>query len=197
MLHQLPFVYTFALMLSLGASPLRAVDDAEVQNNQSHAVLHGFIEKAKLGGSADDAFLKLDDVKGTATDTAHKDQIEVFFARNFISSVSSTTSTPHPTPSLYYLVIKADKSYPILEQAAASGKPFVKAEIFFREAVSGEQKVHSVDTLEDVRVVYFARTSAPVPGNSRVVIIGLSFGRATWTQGSTKAGRDFVGNKNT
>ena len=183
-------------MFSLGAYPLRAVD-AETQDKQSHYVLDGFIEKAKLGGATTDAFLRMDDVKGSATDSAHKDQISVLFARNYIAGVLATGATlPHPTRSLYYLVIPTDKSYPILQQAAASNKPFQKAEIFFRQAIHGEQKEYSVDTLEDVRVVYFLRTSTPIIAYPDVVIIGLSFNKATWTQSSTKAGRDFAGSKN-
>ena len=196
MLRHLPFVYTFALLFSLGASPLRALENVETQIQQAQSAVLGFIEKEKRGGSTNDSFLKLDDVKGSSTDSAHQGQITVLFSRNAIVGGASATTPGKAAPSLYYLVIPTDKALPILQQAAASGRPFQRAEIFFRTAVQGEQKEYGVDTLEDVRVVCFLRTATSSPSYPDVVVIGLSFAKATWAQGTTKAGRDFSGNKN-
>lgn len=186
----LPLICTIALMSSPGVDSMRA-QDTEAPNPRAQAVLDGFIQKAKAGGSTGDAFLKLDDVKGSATDSAFKDQIAVLFTRNSVSTASGTAQ-----PSLYYLAIPLDKSYPILEQAAASSKPFVTARISFRHSVGGQQVVYSEDVLSNVRVVYFLRTSTPAPAYPEIAIIGLSCATADWSYGTTRAGRDFSANKN-
>lgn len=136
-----------------------AFQDYNTMYQQVDLILRMFSEKAKAGGSTEDTYLKLDDVKGDATDSAHKDQIRVLFAQNFIVTTGGQvgTGSGRATPSDYFLVIPVDKSSPVLEQAVAAGKPFTKAEIFYRRAEKGEQKEYQTDTLETVRA---ASTSA-------------------------------------
>lgn len=175
-----------------------AFQDYNTMYMQVDLILKTFIEKAKAGGSTEDSFLKLDDVKGESTDSAHKDQINVLFAQNFIVQTGGAvgTGSGKATPSDYFLVIPSGKAGPVLEQAAASGKPFQKAEIFYRRAEKGEQKEYQTDTLEDVRVSLYFRTHTPVTSHPDVTLVALQYAKATWAYGSTKAGRDFAQNKN-
>jgi type VI secretion system Hcp family effector len=175
-----------------------AFQDYGTMYTQVGLILASFIEKAKAGGSTEDSYLKLDDVKGEATDSTHKDQIPVYFAQNFIVTTGGAvgTGSGKATPSDYFLVIPCDKSNPPLEQAVASGKPYQKAEIFYRRAEKGEQKEYQTDTLEDVRVSLYFLTHTPVTSHPHVAIIALQYAKATWAHGSTKAGRDFAANKN-
>lgn len=176
-----------------------AFQDINTMYQQVDLILRLFIEKAKAGGSTEDSFLKLDDVKGDATDSSHKDQIRVLFSQNFIVQTGGAvgTGSGKASPSDYFLVVPADKSGPVLQQAVASGKPFGKAEIFYRRAEKGEQKEYQTDTLEDIRCSFYFRTMTPVTSHPDVAIIALQHAKATWAHGSTKAGRDYAGNKNT
>jgi type VI secretion system secreted protein Hcp len=165
---------------------------------QVDLILRMFSDKAKAGGSTEDSFLKLDDVKGDSTDDKHKDQIRVLFAQNFIVTTGGAVGTGagKATPSDYFLVIPVDKSLPVLFQAAASGKPYQKAEIFYRRAEKGEQKEYETDTRVDIRVSFVFRTQTSVTSYPDVVIVALQHAKVTWAHGSTKAGRDYAANKN-
>lgn len=106
------------------------------------------------------------------------------------------TGSGKASPSDYYLVIPADQSGPILEQAAASGKPFVKAIISTLRSSQGLLVSSHLDTLEDVRVSFYMRTTTAVTSHPEIAIIGLQFAKATWAYGALKACRNYATNQN-
>jgi type VI secretion system Hcp family effector len=175
-----------------------AFQDYNTMYMQVDLIMKTFIEKAKAGGSVEDTYLKLDDVKGESTDDKHKDQIVVLFAQNFIVTTGGAVGTGagKAAASDYFFIMPTCKAGPVLQQAAASGLPYKKAEFFFRKPEKGEQKEYETDTLEEVRVSLFFRTQTPVTSYPDVTLVALQYGKATWAYGSTKAGRDFMANKN-
>jgi len=191
----LRFVFFIGLACALGGANLAqaAFTDIATLYSQVQLLLNGFTERAKAGGSTTEGFLKLDDIKGSATSVAYRDQITVLYSQSFIAASGVSGS---PSPSDYYLVIPADQSGPILEQAAASGKPLQKAMITNLRVDRGLPVVSHIDTLEDVRVTFYMKSTTPAPAYPEVAIIGLSFGKATWTYGSVRSCRDFAANKN-
>src|SRR6516162_522151 len=105
-----------------------AFQDYQTMFSQVQLILQMFVEKAKAGGSTEDSFLKLDDIKGSATDDKHKGEIPVFFAENYVVQTGGGAGgTGKANPSDYFLVIPIDASCPPLEQAAATGHNFKKA----------------------------------------------------------------------
>jgi type VI secretion system Hcp family effector len=175
-----------------------AFQDYQTMFTQVQLILQMFVEKAKAGGSTEDSFLKLDDIKGSATDDKHKGEIPVFFAQNFVMQTGGGAGgTGKASPSDYFLVIPLDMSCPPLQQAGASGKTFNQATISFRRSEKGEQKEYEVDTLKDIRVSLYYETTTPVPTHPHVAVIALQFSEIQWTHGSTKAGRNYSQNKNT
>lgn len=199
------FALRFGLLIGLacafwGANPAHAAfEDLATLYSQVPLLLNGFTERAKAaGGSTAEAYLKLDDVKGSSTNSAYKDQIPVFYFQNFVVTTGGAvgTGSGKASPSDYYLVIPADQSGPILEQAAASGKPFVKAIISTLRAVGGLLVVSRLDTLEDVRVSFYMKTTTAVTSQPEIAIIGLQFAKASWAYGAVKACRDYAANRN-
>jgi type VI protein secretion system component Hcp len=173
--------------------------DIYSQDTEAQRTLNGFIDKTSVGGSTDVAFLKLDDVRGSSTTATNPNEIPVLFARNFISlapGASGTTAVGRAVPADYFLAIPVDVSTPVLAQAAASGKSFQRAQITFWRPDKGELRIYSVVILTDVLVSYYLSTSTPVHANPHVAIIGLRFGTAEWSVGTTKAGYDFRSAKN-
>ncbi len=167
------------------------------EDTEAQRTLNGFIDKASLVGSTDLVYLKLDDVKGSSTSLTNPNEIPVLFARNVISVGPATSGTASKAaPSDYFLAIPLDVSSPVLAQAAASGRLFQKAQITFWRPEKGELRIYSVVTLTDVQVSFYLNTSAPVAAHPHVAIIGLRFGTAEWSVGSTKAGYDFRSYKN-
>jgi len=196
-LQSASFIYAIALMFALVASSMRA-QELDQRYAQAHHVLHGFIEKMHMGAAAADAYLLLDDVKGSATEAGHAGQIPVLFARYAIISSGGPVGTGigKATASDYFLAIPVDQASPELLQAAASGKPYKKAQIFFRRSDSGHLGAFAQDTLEDIRISFYERSATAIDGYPEVVIIGLQYAKVTWSVGSAKAGRDFASNKN-
>ena len=137
-------------------------------------------------------------MKGEATDDKHKDQIQILFAQNFVVTTGGAigTGAGKATPSDYFFIMPTCKAGPILQQSAASGAPYKKAEFFCRRPEKGEQKEYETDTLEDVRVSLFFRTQTPVTSYPDITLFALQYAKGTWAYGSTKAGRDFAANKN-
>ena len=190
----LRFVFFIGLACALGGSkPAQAVfaDNASLYS-QVQLVLNGFTERVRAGGSTTDGFLKLDDVKGSSTNAAFKDQMPVLYSQGFITVTGGSGQAAQASPSDYYLVIPADQSGPVLQQAAASGSMFLKATITNLRADRGLQVVSNVDTLETVRVTFYMKTSTSVTAYPDVAIIGLGFAKATWAYGTVRGSRNFA-----
>lgn len=175
-----------------------AFQDTNTMYQQVDLILKMFEAKAKAGGSTEDSFVKMDDVKGDSTDDKHKDEIRVLFAQSYIVTTGGAVGTGagKATPSDLFLVIPVDKSFPILMQSAASGKPYQKAIVSYRRAEKGEQKEYEQDTYEDIRVAFVFRTNTSVTAYPDVAIVALQHAKITWSHGQTKAGRDYAANKN-
>jgi len=174
-----------------------AFQDYGVMQAQVDLILRMFTEKEKAGGSTEDSFLKLDSVKGSATDSSFKDQIPVYFAQNFVMQTGGgvNTAAGKATPSDYFLVIPVDLSSPPLELGAATASPFNEAVITYRRSEKGEQKPYHVDTLKDVKVSLFYMTHTGVSTHPHVAIIALQYASINMAQGSTKAGYSYAQNK--
>lgn len=193
----LHFSQIIGLACALGASPAHAgFADLTTLYSQVQLLLNNFIALEKAGGATAQQFLKLDDVKGSSTNANYKNQIPVLFSQNFAATFVSTSGggVGKASPSDYYLVIPVDQSGPVLEQAAASGKPFQKAIISFLHTAQGQLTTYGTDTLTDVRITFYMKTSTPVTQYPEIAIIGLSFSMAEWAFGSLKACYDFARN---
>lgn len=198
------FALRFGLFISLacafwGANPAHAACELTQLYSQVAVIVNGFTERAKAGDSTAEAYLKLDDVKGSATHSTYRDQIPVFYVQNFVARLGGDavdTAAAKASPSDYYLVIPADQSGPILEQAAASGKAFEKAIISTLRSIQGLPVLSRLDTLEDVRVTFYMKTTTASTPYPEIAIIGLQFAKATWGYGAVRACRDYVAHRN-
>jgi type VI secretion system Hcp family effector len=144
-------------------------------------------------------FLKVDDVKGNATNSAHKDQIVVTGFSVGTTNISGSAGGLSVKSPLHLVVQKnIDKASPILAQAAATGKAFSRLELFVLTISKGDFATSYTIILEDVRVV--AAESSVVfdrnTGSSHwTETVAFHYSKITWAFGSIKAGYDFTGNK--
>lgn len=175
-----------------------AAEQQALVQDRINEILADFVEKSQIAGSTEDSFLKLGSVKGSATDSKHKDEITVLFATQQISQTGGVNTAPgKATPSDYYFVIPVDQSYPILYQAAATGLTYDKAEIAYRHSNDGKQTEYLKVTLAGkVRVSLATLTSTQVAAHPTVVVIGLQFEKITneHTPSKTSAGYDHKAN---
>jgi len=157
--------------------------------SQSQSVLQSFNAKAS-SAMADQpvGYLNLKGVRGSATDASFKDQIPVLAAQQFmVSGGKGTGAAPD-----YYLVIPIDQSSPVLQQALSTGTPFIEATMSY---VDGPQrKVSGRDVLSSVRIILYLQGTSYSRQYSRVAVIGLSFAKACWEYGNTKACYDYSAN---
>ncbi|HVY69688.1 MAG TPA: type VI secretion system tube protein Hcp [Verrucomicrobiae bacterium] len=154
-----------------------------------------------LGQPAHEFYLKVDDVKGSATSPNHKDQIVVTGFSVGTTNTGGAVGSGSGKASPLHLVVQKniDVASPVLAQAAANGKAFNKVELFVLTANRGEMVLSYTVTLQDVRV------AGTVSGGGIDNRTGLStwtetvafqYSKITWAFGSTKAGYDFAQNKN-
>jgi type VI protein secretion system component Hcp len=169
---------------AVGSGALVAADCS-----QSQSVLQSFNAKAS-SAMADQpvGYLNLKGVKGSATDAIFKDQIPVLAAQQFMVSSGQGKGT---APD-YYLVIPIDQSSPVLQQALSTGTPFVDATMSYLDGP--QRKVNSRDVLSSVRIVQYLQGTSYSRQYSRVAVIGLSFAKACWEYGNTKACYDYSTN---
>ena len=158
------------------------------------------VMRAQSSPNGVDMFLKLDSVKGNATDSSFKDQMVVL---DFGYSITVTgggigTGAGKSTPGNLVITKPLDIATPILAQAAAAGTPYQQAILTIRRPEKGEQKVFYTITLTDVRVFGVAQTGVTSGDHAYPLTekISLFYGKAEWAVGSTKAGRNFATNTN-
>lgn len=92
-------------------------------------------------GGGGKTFLKLDGVKGESTDKTHKDDIAISSFSIGASAARSSgggAGAGKATFSSFTITKTIDKSSPSLFQAAATGKHFSKATVFFAKAKRGK-----------------------------------------------------------
>jgi type VI secretion system Hcp family effector len=138
-------------------------------------------------------------VKGSATDSAFKDQMVVLdFSYGITTSGggSGGVMVGKATPGNLVLTKVIDQSTPVLAQAAAAGAPYQQAVLSVLLPQQGEQKVVYTITLSDVRVAGVAQTGSTTGDNAKPLTekVSLQYGSIQWAFGSTKAGYNFAGN---
>jgi len=144
-------------------------------------------------------FLKLDSVKGSATEATFKDQMVVLDFSYGITITGSGVSSSAGKATAGYLVITKplDISTPVLAQAAAAGTPYQQAVLTVTLPQMGERKAVYTITLSDVRVAGVAQTGSTTgdPANPLTEKVSLQYGSIQWAYGSTKAGYNFANNQ--
>jgi type VI secretion system Hcp family effector len=146
-----------------------------------------------------DMFLTLDDVKGSSTDSSFKDAMVVLDFSYAITNVGAGSLSGKALAGDLVMTKTMDQSSPVLAQAAASGMAYKKAVLTVRRPDKGEQKPFYIITLSDVRVDAVSQMASAIkglPAYPMTETLALTYGKAEWAQGNTKAGRDFAGNKN-
>jgi type VI secretion system secreted protein Hcp len=143
-------------------------------------------------------FLKLDSVKGSATDAAFKDQMVVLdFSYGITTSGSGSGNVQAGKATPGYLVVTKtiDMSTPVLAQAAASGTAYNQATLTVTLPQKGEQVAVYIITLNDVRVAAVAEQSnSTSPANPLTEKVSLQYASIQWAYGTTKAGYNFSTN---
>ena len=144
-------------------------------------------------------FLKLDSVKGSATDAFFKDQMVVLDFSYGITLTGGGVPSSAGKATAGYLVITKPLgiSTPVLAQAAAAGTPFQQAILTVTLPQMGERKAVYIITLSDVRVAGVAQTgsTAADAANPLTEKVSLQYASIQWAFGNTKAGYDFANSK--
>jgi|SRR5215831_1839920 len=101
-----------------------------------------------LGNASGNMFLKIEGIKGESTDSKHKGDIQIdsfqWGVGRGISSATGGAGAGKTTIQTFKIVKSVDKSSPLLLAAAASGKHYKEADLFFARKAGGKQ----VDYLE-------------------------------------------------
>jgi type VI secretion system secreted protein Hcp len=111
-----------------------------------------------LSNASGNTFLKLDGIKGEATDKQHKGEIEISSFSWGVSNASSIGSATGgagagKTSIQSFTIMKVlDKTSPLLLQAAASGKHIKSAELVFARKAGGTQRDYLYIKMEDVLI---------------------------------------------
>lgn len=157
----------------------------------------GMVPAVQGQGNGATMFLKLDSVKGSATDAAFKDQMVVldFTYGITVTGVGISSSAGKAVAGNLVMTKTIDISTPVLAQAAAAGTAYNQAVLSVTLPQKGEQKVVYTITLSDVRVVGVAQQSNSTdPANPLTEKVSLQYASIQWAYGSTKAGYNFAGN---
>jgi len=118
-------------------------------------------------------FLKLDDIKGEATDDKHKDEIKLsscsFSAHNSsaYNNASKTVSKGQAMMADIAFTKEADKTSVMLFKACATGKVIPKATVSFQSNVGDDKKIDfMVYELENVVINNYNFSAADTTGES-------------------------------
>jgi type VI secretion system secreted protein Hcp len=116
---------------------------------------------ASLPASAD-TFLLLDDVRGEATDSKHKDWIEILsYTQTFRNSASAPTGAVKVTCGDVTVLKSIDRSSPELVEGVVTGKFFKEAKIEFVATGGKDQVQYYVVTIRDVQLAAIEQTDQP------------------------------------
>jgi len=129
-----------------------------------------------------DAFIKIGDIKGEATDSKHKDEIEVYsFHYGVTNAGQGGHGTGHGsgkcTVNDSHLVHKVDKSSPVLFQRCATGEHIKEALFTVRKA--GGDKLEYLKVKLTGLIVSDVRPGGSAHGADDIPLeeVGLNFGK--------------------
>jgi hypothetical protein len=143
---------------------------ADTLYTDANRVLQAFLTKERAGGSSEECFLQLGEVRGSSTNSAFEEQIPVYYYTD--ANVSATLATSSAS-SLLFAVIPINQSAPVLQQAVTTGTPYAKATLTVCAARRGELVPTIRITCTNVRVALYFKTITPLTSFHHVAILAL------------------------